>query len=240
MLTRAKYAIDRVPVTRPEHYLGEGVESFHSQSDLLMTDFETAYRSTVAAVGKDFGIPQRMRLLAWAGQQALAANPGTCFVEFGTGRGFSMYFLLSYLAQHNLHPRLFMFDTFSDDLSTEAKLRGATSAGRDFYADSFAQVSERFSGFAGIEFVVGSLPESLDQVSLPSLSLAHVDLNDGPAEVETLQRVWPNLVSGALVILDDFANRGRSAQRREVQSFFLGLGLPVLSTPQGQGLAIKS
>lgn len=239
MLTRAKYAINRVPITAPEHYLGEGVESFHSQSDLLMADFETAYRSTVAAVGNDFGIPQRMRLLAWAGQQALAANPAACFVEFGTGRGFSMFFLLSYLAQHNLHPQLFMFDTFSADLPAEAKARGATSAGRDFYADSLAEVRERFSGFTGTELVVGSLPESLDRVSLPRVGLAHIDLNDGRAEVETLDRVWPNLESGALVVLDDFANRGRSAQRQEVQSFFKRLALPVLSTPQGQGLAIK-
>ena len=150
-----------------------------------------------------------------------------------------MFFLLSYLAQHNLHPQLFMFDTFSADLPAEAKARGATSAGRDFYADSLAEVRERFSGFTGTELVVGSLPESLDRVSLPRVGLAHIDLNDGRAEVETLDRVWPNLESGALVVLDDFANRGRSAQRQEVQSFFKRLALPVLSTAQGQGLTIK-
>jgi len=136
LVKRFRYALDRKAVVEPEYYLGEGLESFHSQSDLVEGTFEEAYEAAVSAVGADYGIRQRMRLLSWAGQQAIKAHPRGAFVELGTGRGFSMLFLLNYLRRLNLQPEVFLFDTFHPDLSVAAKRLGARSAGRHFYADS--------------------------------------------------------------------------------------------------------
>jgi hypothetical protein len=83
------------PRIESEYYLGEGLESFHNQEDLLSAQFQSAYQAAVLAIGNDYRVPQRMRLLAWAGTYACQINPGLGFVELGTGKGFSMFFLLS-------------------------------------------------------------------------------------------------------------------------------------------------
>ena len=71
------------------------------------------------------------------------------------------------------------------------------------------------------------------------MGFAHIDLNDGTAEIQSLTALWPKLADGALLVLDDFANRGRQSQREIVLRQFQEWDIPVLSTPQGQGLAIK-
>lgn len=227
------------PIIESQYYLGEGLESFHNQEDLLSENFVKAHAATVSAIGEDYLVPQRMRLLAWAGKHASVANPGLKFVELGTGKGFSMFFLLSYLKEEGLEPNCWLFDTFEQDLSSEAKERGGVSAGKSFYADSIEKVRNRFSIFESCNVIVGQLPDSLENVDLQGVNFVHVDLNDGAAEVMCLRQIWPIIASGSPIVLDDFANRGRAFQKGVVSAFFDELDITVLSTPQGQGLVIK-
>jgi len=239
LIQRITHRSGRGSIIEKDYYLGEGLESFHNQEDLLSEEFRSAYQAAVSAVGDDYQVPQRMRLLGWAGKQACLTNPGLAFVELGTGKGFSMLFVLSYLKDLGFEPDCLLFDTFNQDLSDESKAAGGVSAGTRFYADSFEEVQNRFSVFGSCKVIMGKLPDSLGNVEMPGVGFVHVDLNDGVAEVMALRRLWPLIASGCPIVLDDFANRGRASQQAVVSAFFDELGIPVLSTPQGQGLVIK-
>ena len=222
----------------PEYYLGEGLESFHIQKDILQSDFVESYEETVRVVGVDHQIQQRMRLLAWAGKYAAIKNPDGLFVELGTGRGFSMYFLNTYLRKFGVVPTFKLFDSFQPDLTEQAKGQGAFSAGRQYYAGNFLAVKLMFARWPEIELIQGWLPSSMCELDPRDISLLHIDLNDGNAEAACLEGLWDGLKSGTVVVLDDFSNRGRNSQRQIVDFFFESKSVPVLSTPQGQGLVI--
>lgn len=235
ILARAK----KQSLLLPEYYLGEGIESFHNQRDLLESSFSKAYSGTVSALGVDFEIKQRMRLIAWAGTYASQVNPQGAFVELGTGKGFSMFFLNSYLSGLGLTKEFFLFDSFQSDLPSSAKERGSFSAGSKFYAESFDHVVSLFSHWPETKLVKGWLPSSLRDSDVKDISFLHVDLNDGLIEVECIQSLWPTLRAGTVIVLDDFANGGRESQRATVKAFFDEMTVPVLATPQGQGLVIR-
>jgi len=64
-------------------------------------------------------------------------------------------------------------------------------------------------------------------------------LNDANAEVWVLGALWPKLVPGAIILLDDYANRGLEDQYRAVNSFLEGVGKAALTTAAGQGIVVR-
>lgn len=239
-LLRAKSKLTKKPIIEKQYYFGEGLESFHNSSDLLSENFQIAYKFAVLNTETDYSIPQRMLLLGWAAVSSAKANPGGVFVELGSGRGFCMSFMLKFLELNLYKPQTYLFDTFNSELPKSAKSRGAITSGTSYFAENFEKVVQRFQSFESTELIRGELPSTLHVLDQASISFLHIDLNDGIIEAECLDKLWDKILPGSLIVLDDFANRDRNSQRLAIQSVCRKLGVNVLSTPQGQGLIIKS
>lgn len=67
----------------------------------------------------------------------------------------------------------------------------------------------------------------------------HVDLNSAEAEVGALRAIWPNLVGGAVVILDDYGFPDFEMSRRAHDELADELGYEILALPTGQGLILR-
>lgn len=238
-LLRAKSKFTNKPIIEKQYYFGEGLESFHNSSDLLSENFQTAYKFAVINTETDYSIPQRMLLLGWAAESSVKSNPDGVFVELGSGRGFCMSFVLKFLELNLYKPQTYLFDTFENELPISAKSRGAITSGNSYFAENFEKVVQRFKPFTSASLIRGELPYTLHALDKFSISFLHIDLNDGVIEAECLNKLWDRILPGALIVLDDYANRGRNSQRLAIQAVCRKFGVNVLSTPQGQGLIIK-
>jgi SAM-dependent methyltransferase len=79
----------------------------------------------------------------------------------------------------------------------------------------------------------------LPRIDSPKIAFAHIDLNCAPPEVAAMEYLWPRLVPGALVVLDDYAYRGYETQKAAMDGFAASKGVQVLSLPTGQGLILR-
>jgi len=72
------------------------------------------------------------------------------------------------------------------------------------------------------------------------IAYLHIDLNQAPAEVASLEHLFDRMVPGAILILDDYEWAGvYRAQKLAEDVWFEARKYRVMPLPTGQGLVIK-
>ena len=202
--------------------------------------FEKAYLMAVnhaTSTGRDPHIRWRARTFEYFFRKSL---PGNC-IEIGTAHGFLFYFALTKLQHGNfdlskVHITLVdKFDQESVDRLTGEKTGNITRQ----YADEIEAVSERFKEFPNVHLVKGMVPEILEAINIIDLNFIHIDLNAAQPEIAALKILFPRLISGGIILLDDYGFPETAESRIAHDNLALQLGYEILSLPTGQGLIIK-
>ena len=217
-------------------------DGFATKSRLaFMTDpsFVHAYDRMLLARGEanDLGIHLRVHQALWAAS-VCKKLPGD-FVECGTGRGLIFSAILDYLKDwDSLGKSAWLFDTFSPfHLDPQTGHNDASGTVSGNYAVNLESTSRNFAEWPRVNLVPGLLPESLDTVGLQSIALLHLDLNFAPAEEKVLLRLWPLVVEGGVVLIDDYGQT--DAQNETHSRLAKQFGVDILTTGSAQGVIIK-
>lgn len=207
----------------------------HSTTWARDPDFSAAYRYSVVGVGEDYRIPWRIQTLTWAASQTERLRGG--IVELGTGRGFSMAAVKTFMDLRGMPARgVWCFDTF-----VPQRVSGLGDERHAFaYAHDYERVASIFNKWPDVVLVEGDVRETLRSRCPELISLLHIDLNDPSVEVWALREVWGRLEEGAIVVLDDYANMGMEQSAFLMDEVSRELDFPILSLPSGQGLFIKT
>jgi len=212
---------------------------------ILSKDFLRAYDRAIAAVGSDLKIPLRVHQAIWCAQYALGIEGD--FVEIGTGKGFTFSAIMEYFTKNSLlrvkNKKVYLFDTFlpvKPDFITGKQLEKSAVSMPTAYSDDVNSVRLNFSEWDNVLIIEGELPNSAEDFlkTVPRISFLHVDLNHFKPEISSLEKFWPYLSYGAVVLLDDYANPGRQQQKSAHEAFFSNHGLSILTLASGQGLVI--
>jgi O-methyltransferase len=184
----------------------------------------------------------RAHVCVWAAASALQIEGN--FVELGVNTGLlsSMICRCTDFDRH-VNRRFFLFDTFagipgggvSEKESAEIARRNAVIYRRDVY--DFAK--SVFDEFPNAQLVKGMLPHSLAGIDTGPIAYLSIDLNNAKAELDSAAILWPRLVKGAIIILDDYAFEGHEEQYSAWNDFTARQGLQILTLPTGQGMIIK-
>jgi O-methyltransferase len=173
---------------------------------MMSSTFREAYevsRSLDTLVGED-----RARYL-WEEALRCAGLEGE-FWECGVYRGGTAALLVRALWESG-HPRhLMLFDTF-DGLPAPCPLVDTHDKG-EFKAE-FSELTKFFASAPFVTVVKGTVPLILEQVeasrSVPSrISLAHLDLDLYEGTLGALDFIWPRLVPGGVIVIDDYEWEG--------------------------------
>lgn len=151
---------------------------------------------------------------------------------------------LAFLDWDRLGKRFYLLDTFRglderDLAGDEARRKNAELIASGFYTTDAGAVPRNFSEWPNAIIVEGTIPDTLPMVEAREIAFLHIDLNCSPHEVAALEYFWDRLVPGAPVLLDDYAYYGYREQKVAIDQLALRMGVPVVSLPTGQGLAIK-
>jgi len=177
----------------------------------------------------------------WAAERA-ATMPGD-FVECGVNRGGFARAIVERVDLGALHKRFFLMDTFQgiveEYLTPDERERGFSRELFGGFTECYDEVAEAFRPFPNVELVRGPIPDTLPLVSPEHVAFLSIDMNVVMPEIAAAEYFWPRLVSGAVMLLDDYGHDNHVAQKHAFDAFARERGVQVLMLPTGQGIVIK-
>ncbi len=185
---------------------------------------------------QDESLAWRVHTLAWAAQHCLHMEGD--FVECGVYKGFSSFFLTTYLNFSAVNKSFYLYDTFA---GIPEAYREGSPVPEEGYAECglYEQAMARFAPFANVKVIQGVVPDSLQAQSPEKIAFMHIDMNSARAEVEALEVLFDRVVPGGMIVLDDYGWQWYRAQKEAEDQFLNSRGYSVLEIPTGQGLVIK-
>jgi hypothetical protein len=178
-------------------------------------------------------------LACWAAE--LGVHLEGDFVECGVNRGGLARTILEFVDLPAAGKKFYLLDTFEGlmqrYISPEEERRGIKPGG---YEPCYDAVMETFSPFAGCVVIVkGAVPDSLPQAAPEKVAYLSIDMNCTEPEIAAAEFYWPRMVSGSVMLLDDYGWDMHAAQKRAFDLFARQRDVLVLSLPTGQGLIVK-
>lgn len=226
-------------------YSQDGLITAHNHDFMKDPRFITAYERGIQSVSEDkvldYRIHWRLHVCLWAASHAIQLTGS--FVECGVNYGFFSSAVMKYLDWNSRNVQFYLFDTFcgvDESLLTEEEIAlGRLAQSNKTYTDCYMQAKQNFTEFRNVTLTKGSVPSTLHNVEIESVSYLAIDMNCAEPEVEAAKFFWPKLVAGGVVLLDDYAYMGYEPQKKAFDQFAMEREISILSLPTGQGLIIK-
>lgn len=217
-------------------YMADGLITRHTADFLNDQKFALAY-ARGKSTGSWMNMDPRWRVYTacWAASHA-ASLPGD-FVECGVNRGGMALTIMEYLDFNALGKRFFLLDTYCGFPQGSQ----AAPVNHGMYSDCYADVVKTFAPYPGARIVRGMVPETLSAIDAEHISYLSIDMNCAEPEIEAVRCLWPRMIAGAVVLLDDYA--GGPAYHLQKQAFDAlahELRFKILTLPTGQGLIVKT
>lgn len=227
-------------------YDWDGLVSIHNHDFMINPDFVKAYERGLQKGGAELHIYWRIHVALWAARVASMLDGD--FIECGVNAGVVSSAIMEYLNWNSLNKKFYLFDTFSGIdprfVTDEEKEQGKLEYNKKImetggYATNVDLVRKNFSQWNNVQIIQGAVPETLSQVKIERIAFVHLDMNCAIPEYEATKHFWPQMVPGALLLLDDYAYFGYESQKKALDQFAAAANISILSLPTGQGLAIK-
>ena len=180
----------------------------------------------------------RAYVVCWAANKAKSLEGD--FVECGVNKGRLSRAIMNYVNFKNLKKKFYLLDTFcglsEKYISEQEKKHGITPGG---YEECYESVKETFKDFNNVEIIRGTVPDTLPYVKAEKVCFLSLDMNCATPEIAAAEFFWDKLVSGAVIVLDDYGWSDHIVQKHAFDHFASRKGVQVLSLPTGQGLIFK-
>jgi hypothetical protein len=189
----------------------------------------------------------RIHIGLWAAKTASLLDGD--FVECGTNKGFLASAIMEYIYWNGLGKTFYLLDTFSglalELLTEKEKVIGRIDQNKyhidnGIFTTEIESVKENFSEWDNVIIIQGRIPDTLSLVNTERVAFLHIDLNCTVPEIAAIHYFWSRLVTGAIVLLDDYAYHGYEPQYEGMEAFATETGVKIASLPTGQGLLIKT
>jgi O-methyltransferase len=156
------------------------------------------------------------------------------FVECGAYTGVGVKTVVDYLGGPAFPKTFWCYDLFEhDDTMLNHAMPGH---GEGLYE----RVRKKFARYPQVRILKGRIPEVFADGCPERIAYLHIDLNQAPAEVASLEHLFDRVVPGGIVILDDYEwSGGYRAQKLAEDAWFDKRQYRVMPLPTGQGLVIK-
>jgi O-methyltransferase len=215
------------------NYFEDGMATSHVADFLVDPKFQRSYEQGIKT-GSWHGSNLRWRVYnaCWAASQALSMCGD--FVECGVNRGGISRAVMEYIEFASLDRRFFLLDTYKGSVDV-------AEPNQNDYQECYEDVLKTFAPFPNARVIRGLVPSTLGSIDSESICYLSIDMNNPEPEVSALHFLWQRLVSGAVVLLDDYAySESYRSSKNAMDVLGTELGFNVLTMPTGQGVIIKT
>ena len=193
--------------------------------------FMSAWQRNIEHDSADSTIIWRRYILACAGYHAVQLDGD--FVECGCYKGTGVKTVVDYLGGTAFPKPFWAYDLFEhgpDDIH---------HAQKEHSPGLYDDVRARFRDYPGVRIIRGRIPEVFVGQSPERIAYLHLDLNQAPAEIATLDALFDRVVSGGIIILDDYEWSSYRPQKLAEDPWFEARSYRVFPLPTGQGMVLK-
>jgi hypothetical protein len=235
----------RTLVQGPLSYNQDGLATQHNADFMRERRFLEAYR-----VGMENGRPGtqvewRVHLALWCATRAIRLEGD--FVECGVHTGILSGAVMTWLDfAREAGRKFYLFDTWQgippEQVSDEEKRFGVLDMNRKYQDGdtNHAAVVKKFSRWPNAVVVRGRVPDTLAAMAQSkAVAYVSIDMNVAAAEMAAADFLWPRIVPGGLILLDDYGWAAHVNQKKAWDEFAHRHGIMILSLPTGQGLIVK-
>lgn len=223
-------------------YDHDGMKLYGKNVEFLADElFNESYRKGMNSYNKTVHIEWRVHMICWAAHHASRLEGD--FVECGVNTGIFSLAICNYLDFNSLDKQFFLFDTFCgipEAQMLESELVDRLESNEAIYKECFEECRENFSLYPRVQLVRGMVPDSLSTVEIEKVSYLSIDMNIAKPELAAMEYFWDKLVTGAVVVFDDYGFSHFSEQKVALDGFASKKGVKIATLPTGQGLLLKS
>jgi hypothetical protein len=184
----------------------------------------------------------RHYIVYWSALSAAKATQGTHknLVEAGTCDGLTAYFAMKAVGDLGFDYKCYMYDAWeamkADDLLENEK----SKSGMYGYLE-LETTEKNLKDFSGSTiFNKGYIPDIFSMSDNPDKIIwLHVDLNAAAPTRESLEFFYDKILSGGVILFDDYGSHDHLETKRVVDSFFQTKRVNLLQLPTGQAVVFK-
>lgn len=225
-----------VATLRFRTYMEDGLITRHTADFLKDEGFLSAYASG-KATGSWNNMNPRWRVYTACWAACHAAKLEGDFVECGVNRGGMALAIMEYLKFNTLQKRFFLLDTYAG--FPEGQRAAVANQGQ--YSSCYDEVVKTFGPYPGARIIRGAVPDALSMIDAEQLAFLSIDMNSAEPEIAALRQLWPRLVAGAAIMLDDYGGGPAYIdQKNAFDALAQEIEFKILALPTGQGLIIKT
>lgn len=160
--------------------------------------------------------------------------------ECGVCDGLTSYYAMNAVSASSTDWGAYLYDAWDgmrEDLLLESEKK---NKGEYEYLNVETTKSNLESFGDHVRFNKGYIPESFKSVENPdTLVWLHIDLNSAEPTIAALDFFWPRLVSGSLILFDDYSWVGYEDTRNLVLAWLKDKQAVLLPLPTGQAIIFK-
>ena len=228
----------------PIRYNADGFATMHNADFVEDPAFKRAYAlgiDTGHNFGSDIHIEWRVFVVCWAAWHARKLNGD--FVDCGVNTGIQSHTIVDYIDFGSMPEcTYYLLDTYCgipmEQLSDAERGLGIEEQNKHYY-DCYDLVCKTFSAFPNVKIIRVKVPETLPQITSERIAYVAIDMNSVAPEIAAGEYLWPRMVQGALMVLDDYGWNPHINQKHAWDKFAEERDSKILPLPTGQGLLIK-
>ena len=226
------------------NYNQDGLATMHSADFMLDREYQKAYNLGKSTGSWDgYSIHWRIHIILTLG--SLAKNLDGDYVECGVYKGGSSFALVNHLEFESIGKKFWLFDTFSGlsekHVSENEMKNNIVTRYKNMYEDSYYdEVKTTFAKYKNVEVVKGPVPDTLTRFSSDKVCYLALDMNSVIPEISAIKYFWDKIVTGGVVILDDYGWKHHEEQKEAFDKFISQTNSNIMYLPTGQGIIIKA
>tara|TARA_B100000767_G_scaffold269919_1_gene292642 strand:+ start:275 stop:1093 length:819 start_codon:yes stop_codon:yes gene_type:complete len=227
----AKLMNEAQSLVQPGSFLGDNLFTWgRNNSPLEDVPFRSSWESNLTSKA-DEAIIWRRYIIACAAYHCIHL-PGD-FTEFGVYAGTGIKTVIDYLGGVKFPKTFWGYDTFDSNPVEGHKFTGQEQG-------FFEKVQKRFKDYPQVKLIKGLVPDSFDLGMPDSVAYMHIDMNNYEGEIAALDVLFDRVVSGGIIILDDYEWSGIYREQKQKEDQWLDKRqYRIFPLPTGQGLIIK-
>lgn len=224
------------------NYNSDGLVVLNNCDCLNEIRFKNAYEYSLSAEDwRMSGFDQRWRFYIVCYFANLAIKLEGDFVECGVFKGGYTLAILNYTNFETTNKTFYLMDTFDGlnekYLNTSEKKSGLKEL-YNAYGNVYDFVENIFKD-KPVEIIKGTVPETLPLCKVEKISFLSIDMNCVEPEIAAANYFWDKIVSGGIIVLDDYGFMAHIEQKKAFDEFANQKGISILSLPTGQGVIFK-
>lgn len=224
----------------PITYQADGIITSNNCDFINEPKFNKAYNAAKNTnPWSGFNMPWRVYVVCWLAN--MVKNLQGDFVECGVNTGAYSRAVIDYIDFNNLNKCFYLLDTY-EGLVAEQITEAEKNAGIEFYLGNYKNVYEQvkvtFNEF-NTKIIKGMVPNTLIECTAEKICYLSIDMNVMEPEIAAINYFWDKVVSGGVIILDDYGFPYHIEQKKAFDSFAKEKNINILSLPTGQGIIFK-